>query len=142
MALDLVPTKIRGKSLRVQLFARRKLSQFIPGPRLPGREHAILDEITDLAPAALTRQLGFSSLISSGNEAVTDMVDYIEYFAEDDATRAVCLVIERIDRPQPFFAAVERARAAGKPVIALKLGKSARGREIQKVAHTFRSDFG
>lgn len=91
--------------------------------------------ITDVAVAAENRVIGFSSLISTGNEAVTDLVDYLEYFVDDPATKAVGLVIEKIKRPAAFFAAAERARLAGKPVVVLKLGRSARGREVAK-SHT------
>lgn len=91
--------------------------------------------ITDVAVAAENRVIGFSSLISTGNEAVTDLVDYLEYFVDDPATKAVGLVIEKVKRPAAFFAAAERARLAGKPVVVLKLGRSARGREVAK-SHT------
>ena len=74
------------------------------------------------------RMLGFSYLVSSGNEAVTDLVDYIEHFVDDDAVTAMALVVEQIRRPEAFVRAAYAARAAGKPIVALKLGRSETGK--------------
>ena len=73
--------------------------------------------------------------MSSGNEAVCDLADYVEALVDDPHTRVVCLVIEKVRRPAAFFAAVARARNAGKPVLALKLGRSDRARRIVQ-SHT------
>jgi len=80
--------------------------------------------------AADQRQLGVSIAVSSGNEAVCDLADYVDALVDDPNTTVICLVIEKIRRPAPFFAAVARARGAGKPVLALKLGRSDRARRI------------
>ena len=85
--------------------------------------------------AAKERALGVSIAVSSGNEAVCDLADYLRVLAADRATTVICLVIETIRRPDEFFAAVDEAREAGKPVIALKLGRSARARRIM-ASHT------
>jgi len=85
--------------------------------------------------AAAQRQLGVGVAVSSGNEAVCDLADYVELLVEDPTTTAICLVIEKIRRPETFFAAVARAHRAGKPVLALKLGRSDRARRIM-ASHT------
>ena len=85
--------------------------------------------------AAQQRQLGVAIGVSSGNEAVCDLADYVEALVDDPHTRVVCLVIEKVRRPAAFFAAVARARNAGKPVLALKLGRSDRARRIVQ-SHT------
>ena len=85
--------------------------------------------------AGLERRLGFSYGISCGNEAVCDLADYLDFLADDDATRVICLVIEKIRDAPRFFDAVRRTRAHNKPVIALKLGRSERGRAISQ-SHT------
>jgi len=85
--------------------------------------------------AAAQRQLGVAIAISSGNEAVCDLSDHLEVLVDDAGTTVICLVIEQIRRPQSFFAAVARARAVGKPVLALKLGRSDRARRIMQ-SHT------
>ena len=85
--------------------------------------------------AAAQRQLGVSIAISSGNEAVCDLADHVEVLVDDAETTVICLVIEKIRRPEPFFAAVAQAREHGKPVLALKLGRSERARRIMQ-SHT------
>jgi acyl-CoA synthetase (NDP forming) len=85
--------------------------------------------------AAQQRQLGVSIAISSGNEAVCDLADHVDALVADDATRVITLVVETIRRPEAFFDAVARARAAGKSVLALKLGRGDRARRIMQ-SHT------
>jgi acetate---CoA ligase (ADP-forming) len=79
--------------------------------------------------------VGFNLMISAGNEAVTDLADYLEYLVEDEATRVIALALEKIARPESFFDAAAKARQAGKPIVALKLGRSDRGRQIAR-SHT------
>lgn len=79
--------------------------------------------------------LGFKNIISAGNEAVTDLADYVNYFADDPDTTAIGLVIEKIRRPKEFFAAARKAILAGKPIVALKLARSARTQELA-ASHT------
>jgi acetate---CoA ligase (ADP-forming) len=76
-----------------------------------------------------------SIAVSSGNEAVCDLADHTMVLAADPHTSVICLVIETVRRPAAFFAAVAAAREAGKPVIALKLGRSDRARRIMQ-SHT------
>ncbi|MCU1501836.1 MAG: hypothetical protein JWM12_1190 [Ilumatobacteraceae bacterium] len=85
--------------------------------------------------AAGERRLGVSIAVSSGNEAVCDLADHLAVLAADPGTTVICLVIETVRRPGPFFEAVALARAAGKPVLALKLGRSDRARRIMQ-SHT------
>lgn len=79
--------------------------------------------------------VGFNLMISAGNEAVTDMADYLEYLVEDESTRVIALALEKIRRPEAFFAAAAKALQAGKPIIALKLGRTERGR-VMTQSHT------
>jgi len=46
---------------------------------------------------------------------VADLVDFIEYFILDKATKAIVLYAEDIRRPNEFLAVAKKARAAGKP---------------------------
>jgi len=81
------------------------------------------------------RRFGFSTVISSGNEAVVDLADYISYLAHDPATRVIAAFVESIKRPEAFVAALAEAALQDKPVIILKVGKSERAaRQIQ--SHT------
>jgi acyl-CoA synthetase (NDP forming) len=83
--------------------------------------------------AANQRRLGVGLLISAGNEAVTDMTDYIDFLADDPETRVIGLIVEMVRRPAAFFAAVDRAVAGGKAVVCLRL---ARGERAQAVARS------
>ncbi len=99
----------------------------------PGRV-ALISHSGGLLTAALMagaeRFLGWSYLISAGNEAATDLVDYLETLTDDPAVGIVLMIIEEIRRPREFMAAAYRARAAGKPLVALKLGRSERGKRV------------
>lgn len=70
------------------------------------------------------RKAGFSYLISSGNEAALGLAEYMEYLIDDPQTDVIALFIETIRDPEGFAAACTRAFACGKPVIALKVGRS------------------
>jgi acyl-CoA synthetase (NDP forming) len=78
---------------------------------------------------------GTNILVSSGNEAITDLGDYVDYLVDDPETTSIGLVIEKIRRPAAFFAAVARATAAGKPVVALKLARNERSQRLA-ASHT------
>jgi acetate---CoA ligase (ADP-forming) len=78
---------------------------------------------------------GLNVLVSAGNEAVTDLADYVDYFVTDPGTKAIGLMLEKIRRPEEFFAAVGRATAAGKPVVVLKLARTEQSRQMA-VSHT------
>ena len=77
-----------------------------------------------LGIANSNRGLGFSTLISSGNEAVLDNADYIAYLADDPDTKVIIAFIEGFKSPDKFIWAAERARAAGKPLLVVKVGRS------------------
>ena len=72
------------------------------------------------------RRFGFSHVISSGNEAVVRMVDYLEALIDDPQTKVIGLFVESVREPERFVAALDRAAAAGKPVVVLKVGKCER----------------
>src|SRR5262245_1055647 len=81
------------------------------------------------------RRYGFSKVVSAGNEAVLDAVDYLHCLIDDPHTRIIAAFLETVRRPAAFRAALERAAAADKPVVVLKVGRSARaGHAI--VTHT------
>ena len=63
------------------------------------------------------------------------MADYLEYLADDAETKTVALFIETLRDPAAFARAMQAMHAAGKPVIALKVGRSARG-AATSAAHT------
>ena len=75
------------------------------------------------------RRFGFSAVVSSGNEAVTNLASYIAHFAEDPDTKVIAAFIESVRDPERFVAALDAAADAGKPVVILKVGRSERTRQ-------------
>jgi acyl-CoA synthetase (NDP forming) len=75
-----------------------------------------------------TRRFGFSHVVSSGNEAVLTAADYLKYLADDPQTKIIGVFIETVREPERFAAALDRAEEAGKPVVALKVGRALRTR--------------
>ena len=71
--------------------------------------------------------LGFSYVISTGNEADLTMADFLDYMVEDPQTHVVMLFCEAVRNGPGFVAALAKARALGKPVIAIKIGRSDAG---------------
>ncbi|MDD1528062.1 6-carboxyhexanoate--CoA ligase [Bradyrhizobium sp. WBOS7] len=84
---------------------------------------------------AAARGIGLSKLVSTSNEADLELADFIDVLAEDDATRVIALYIEAIRNPLRFREAVLRARRAGKPIVAFKIGRSEAGAQAA-VSHT------
>jgi acyl-CoA synthetase (NDP forming) len=79
---------------------------------------------------AQERGLGFSKLVSVGNECDIGVGELVHLLVDDPDTRAILLFLEAFRDAPVLGAAARRAFAAGKPVIALKLGRSAIGREL------------
>jgi acyl-CoA synthetase (NDP forming) len=63
-------------------------------------------------------------VVCLGNQAVVGLPEVIDAIADDPRVTAIGLHIEGIKVPEPFVAAIATARAAGKPVIALRAGHS------------------
>ena len=87
---------------------------------------AVLCQSGSIADAflALGGRIGLRCVVSSGAEAVTDAADFLDFFADDTATRAVGLFLETVRRPEAFVGALRRCAEAGKPVACLKVGRS------------------
>ncbi len=84
---------------------------------------------------AAERGLRFSYAVSSGNEADLDLADYLDFLIDDPHTKQIVLFIEGIRRPLAFMRAAARALQAGKPVLAIKTGATARSRAAAR-SHT------
>lgn len=81
------------------------------------------------------RGLGYSYAVSSGNELDLDMADYINFLVDDVHTKVITCMAEGVRRPDALMAAAERAFDAGKPVLMLKLGRTAGGQAAAQ-SHT------
>jgi acyl-CoA synthetase (NDP forming) len=70
---------------------------------------------------------GLSCFVPVGNEIDVGMLDVVEALIHDDQTRVIGLVIEGLADGPRLRALAARAAAAGKRIVALKIGRSARG---------------
>ena len=97
----------------------------------------ILSQSGGLCLSLLTdvSRFGFSHIVSSGNEAVIDASEFLEYLIDDPHTAALGCFIETVRAPEQFAAALDRAAATDKPVVALKVGRTERARRAV-VTHT------
>jgi acetyltransferase len=84
---------------------------------------------------ATERGIGFSYAVSSGNEVSLDLVDYLSFLVEDPDTKVITLMVEGIRRPDEFMTIAEQALNRGKPILAVKLGRSEMGKR-QAISHT------
>ncbi len=78
------------------------------------------------------RGMGFSRLISVGNEADLTVGEIADLLIDDPASTTILLFLETLREPDKLAAMARRAYAANKPVIAYKLGRSAVGRELAR----------
>jgi acyl-CoA synthetase (NDP forming) len=81
------------------------------------------------------RGLGYAKLISVGNEADLGVAELVELLVEDADTRVIALFLETVRNAARLAAAARKAHAAGKPIVAYKLGRSALGEELART-HT------
>lgn len=81
------------------------------------------------------RGVGVGYMVTTGNESGLETPDLMSYFAADPSIRVIVVYLEGVRNTKVFRDACKAARAAGKPVIALKLGVSEGGRAAA-MAHT------
>jgi acetyltransferase len=75
---------------------------------------------------AAQRAVGFSGIVSIGDQLDVDIADLLDYFAMDSKTRAILLYVEAIKDARKFMSAA-RAAARIKPVVVVKSGRMAQG---------------
>ena len=75
---------------------------------------------------AAQRGVGFSGIVSIGDQLDVDIADLLDYFALDRKTRAILLYLEAIKDARKFMSAA-RAAARIKPVVVVKSGRMAQG---------------
>lgn len=73
---------------------------------------------------AHTQNVGLSMLISTGNEATISVTDALQYAVEDEATKVIAIFMETIREPERFMQVARQAFERGKPIVALKAGRS------------------
>lgn len=107
--------------------------------RLRTGNWAVVSQSGSLIGALLSRAdargTGFSRLISVGNEVDLAVGEVADLLVDDPKTDAILLFMETLRDGERLARAARRAHAAGKPVIAYKLGRSDIGQELAK-SHT------
>ena len=92
---------------------------------------AIINTVVDMS---LAKDIGFSNVISVGNQSDLDFLDYLRYVQNDPKTKAIILYIEQITDGMGFMDVVSDVSKT-KPVIAIKSGSSKKG-EHAASSHT------
>jgi acyl-CoA synthetase (NDP forming) len=104
----------------------------------PGR-YSLVSQSGSLIGAVLSRGIergiGFSKMISVGNEADLGVAETGDLLVDDPGTDAILLFLETVRKPDALAAMARRAFAAGKPVIAFRVGRSEVG-ETLAASHT------
>src|SRR6185503_14499027 len=108
-------------------------------PALPAGGASIVSQsgtmLGTLLSRGAARGLGFAKLISVGNEAEIGVGELVELLAADAGTRVIVLFLETVRDAARLGAAARAAHAAGKAIVAYKLGRSSLG-EAAARSHT------
>jgi acyl-CoA synthetase (NDP forming) len=81
------------------------------------------------------RDIGVGYTVNTGNEAGAGIADFVDFFARDERINGVVVYAEEMRDPQGFLAAAARARKAGKAVLMMHPGRSAKAQEAT-MSHT------
>lgn len=88
-----------------------------------------------LLSRGVSRGIGFSKMVATGNEVDLEVSDFLDALADDPATSVVALYLETIRNVGRFRKAAERVLAAGKKIVVYKVGRSEAGAR-SAVSHT------
>jgi acetate---CoA ligase (ADP-forming) len=86
-------------------------------------------------PLMEDRGVGFSFLVSCGNQVGTSVESYLEYFVEDPGTKVLAAFVEGFREPWRLEHIADRAHQLDKPIIVLKAGRTASGKRAA-LSHT------
>lgn len=92
---------------------------------------AIINTVVDWS---IAQDIGFSAVVSVGNQADLNFIDYLRFVERDPKTRGIILYIEEILDGKTFMKVVSEVSKT-KPVVAIKSGSSARGQQAAS-SHT------
>jgi acyl-CoA synthetase (NDP forming) len=76
------------------------------------------------------RRVHFNYVISSGNETVTTLADYMQFALADPTTRVIALFLETVRDPAGFRQGLESAAEKDVPVVVFKVGRSELGARL------------
>lgn len=111
---------------------------FASSRALPGRV-AFLSQSGALCTAILDwshdQYVGFSAFVSTGAMADVGWGDLIRYFGEDPHTSSIVIYMESVGADAAAFLAAARAVAAQKPIVVIKVGRTAEASRVA-ASHT------
>ena len=84
---------------------------------------------------AVDSGIGLSHIISTGNETDLDFADFARYLVDDPGTRVIAGFVEGFKDVRKFIAVAELAAERGKPIVLIKIGRSASGAQAAR-SHT------
>src|SRR3989475_2427998 len=84
---------------------------------------------------AVDNGIGFSYIISTGNEADLDFSDFARYLLDDPTTRAIAGFVEGFKDAGKFLEVARLAAERGKPLVMIKIGRSELGARAAR-SHT------
>ena len=96
-----------------------------PGPVAFASQSGALGEA--ILARARELGLGLSAFVSLGNKVDVSGNDLLEAWAEDPRTRVILLYLESLGNPRRFAELAARITRAGKPILAVKSGRTAAG---------------
>lgn len=73
------------------------------------------------------RNIGFSNVISTGNEADLQVSDFLIESSRNPSNKVLAVFVESIKDPQKFARGAREARALNKPIVLLKVGRTESG---------------
>jgi acyl-CoA synthetase (NDP forming) len=86
-------------------------------------------------PLMEDRGVGFSFIVSCGNQIGTSVESYIQYLVEDPGTKVIAAFVEGFREPWKLEGIAARARELDKPIIVLKAGRTEAGKRAA-LSHT------
>ncbi|HJJ55793.1 MAG TPA: acetate--CoA ligase family protein, partial [Methanocorpusculum sp.] len=94
---------------------------------------AVVNAVVDNSLSSKSK-IGFSEVVSVGNQSDLDFLDYMSYAQRDQYTKAIILYIEEIKNGVAFMDMAKEITKT-KPIIAIKAGSSKRG-QVAAASHT------
>jgi acetate---CoA ligase (ADP-forming) len=118
---------------RAMLFPEQRLNELRHGGLAMVSQSGGL--LGGLVRAGVSQAIGVSYFVTSGNEVVAELSDYIHHFLQDEDTKVIAAFIEGVKDGDKFIRVAQEALERGKPIIALKIGRSDRA-VVAAMAHT------
>ena len=133
----------RAQHRRLRQYRRRALPDLQPGDGQEGRRDpaeaparqgqvSVISQSGGLGFAffdrARGRNLAFRHIVTTGNEAVLEISDFLDFMLDEGETDVFLLLLEDVKTPEKFSRVAEKALHAGKPLIVAKIGQTEPGR--------------